>query len=604
MKKILLLLFFTVKFASGQMPPICFMPYSTISTSTSGCLDLVSADFDSDGKLDIAATDQISNSVVLFIGNGSGGFSLQSSTNYSTGAYPKELVAGDFNSDGKMDVVTVNSNSNNISVLLGTGTGSFIPQTTYTVPNFPKTIVKGDFNNDGKLDLATGNYSGGNISILMGVGNGSFSPIVNYAGVSGIEDMTCGDFNNDGKLDLATCCWTNFFILVYYGNGNGTFQTAINCPMAPSNNYGGSIVSADFNNDNYDDVAVWDALSYSVTAFFGTPTNTMTSGVVIGASGGNFIRMSAKDVNGDGNIDIVTPYSVSLLGNGSGSFTTVPTYTNATSANAVIVDDFNLDNKPDIALIVPIFKTLLIGLNGPQIATQFIPNYICAGHTITLTAVGANTYTWMNGPTTPTFAVSPTVTTTYTFVGQNTASGCTNTSNITVTVNVNATAADLAFITINSSSPTTVCAGSTINVCASGASNYTWSTNSNSACISDVPSITTTYSVIAKTNKGCYHNMSYTQIVDACSGIDEIKIAENAMGVYPNPTTNYININNDYTTTLSCLITNTLGKVERVFTINSGKNTIDLMDLKEGIYFFTLIDKDKTLGYTKIFVTK
>lgn len=92
----------------------------------------------------------------------------------------------------------------------------------------------------------------------------------------------------------------------------------------------------------------------------------------------------------------------------------------------------------------------------------------------------------------------------------------------------------------------------------------------------------------------------------ACSGPTGITETEvtNLISVYPNPASNYFIINNSFNTPLSGLITNTLGKVERVCVIENGKNTIDLMELNEGIYFLTLIDKNKTVGYTKIIVSK
>lgn len=92
--------------------------------------------------------------------------------NFSVGRYPQTVITGDFNRDGKLDLVT--SNNNDISVLLGHGTGSFGTATNFSVGSYPYTVATGDFNKDGNPDIAVSVYPN-SVSLLLGNGLGGFA---------------------------------------------------------------------------------------------------------------------------------------------------------------------------------------------------------------------------------------------------------------------------------------------------------------------------------------------------------------------------------------------------------------------------------------------
>lgn len=119
---------------------------------------------------------------------------------------------------------------------------------------------------------------------------------------------------------------------------------------------------------------------------------------------------------------------------------------------------------------------------------------ICAGGTATLNATGATSYSWSTGSTSNPLLVSPSSNTVYTVIG--TTSGCTNTKTVSVTVGS-------SLSVLISANPTSVCAGGTSTLTASGATNYTWSPGgSNATSINVTPSSTTTYTLVG-TNGAC-----------------------------------------------------------------------------------------------------
>jgi hypothetical protein len=196
----------------------------------------VAADFNGDGRLDLAVANVYSNTVSVLLGNAGGTF--QPPLTSTTGAGPKSMKVGDFNRDGKFDLVT--ANSDDVTLLLGNGNGSFQAPRNLGVNAKPDSIVVGDFNGDAKLDVAvSGNYYDpdefGNyyvtpfISVLFGNGTGSFGAPQNIW--SGTGDwyfiyhlnIAVGDFNGDGRHDVAAGVIGSGSGKVFLANGSGTF---------------------------------------------------------------------------------------------------------------------------------------------------------------------------------------------------------------------------------------------------------------------------------------------------------------------------------------------------------------------------------------------
>src|SRR5262249_53714998 len=132
---------------------------------------------------------------------------------------PTSVKTADLNGDGKMDVVTANFGSNDVSVLLGKGDGTFQGAQDYPAGNNPHSVAIGDLNGDGKLDLAVADRNGG-LSVLLGNGDGTFQPAQSFStDTGGSFGVAIGDLNGDGAPDVVTANHDNNDVSVLLNAG-------------------------------------------------------------------------------------------------------------------------------------------------------------------------------------------------------------------------------------------------------------------------------------------------------------------------------------------------------------------------------------------------
>jgi hypothetical protein len=291
---------------------------------------------------------------------------------YPVDTAPSAVAVGDFNGDGKPDLVTANSPyGSDVSVLLGNGDGTFQPARNFPAAPGPEvalfpSVAVGDFNGDGKLDVVETTYSG--VSMLLGNGDGTFQPAQNFSAPLGqsVLSLAVGDLNGDGKLDLVVTGTQSYFgpyaggpsgtnyVNVLLGNGDGTFSDA-RTVQVPSGTFSQPVALGDVNGDGKPDVVT--ATTTAVAILLNNGNGTLAPPTTF-ATGGRVESVAVGDFNGDGKLDLVTANyttrvasSISvLIGNGDGTFQTPRNLLPGLSPAFVAVGDFNHDGKADLAV--------------------------------------------------------------------------------------------------------------------------------------------------------------------------------------------------------------------------------------------------------------
>lgn len=242
---------------------------------------------------------------------------------------------------------------------------------------------------------------------------------------------------------------------------------------------------------------------YTVTGSNGTCVITQTVMVTVGSLSLS-INASSASLCGPGTVTLSTPNSLVSYTWSTGT-NSASTIVSPVSTTTYVLTGYDGACTGTAAITISVAVTPTISIS----ANPATP--VCAGGSATLTASGAGTFLWNTGATTSQLVVSPSSATDYTVTG--TDSGCSNTATVSVAVGTGSIALLIA------ASPSTVCAGGSSTLTASGASSYTWNTGSITPSIVVSPSITTVYSFDGS-NGSCLGNASVAIIVISSPTLD------------------------------------------------------------------------------------
>jgi hypothetical protein len=248
--------------------------------------DIVASDFDGDGDVDIAVSRPNTDDVVILpnVSDATLDFDPVSAANtYPVGDNPVRLKLGRINGDSLLDMVVVNRNSNNISILRNLGAGFFATAVNHSVSTAttsaagPNDVVIADLDGDLDRDLAVANEISGNVTVMINNGFGVFPNTAKavYPVPGSPVAITAGMFDGNPGLDLAVALQSSDSVAVLSNDGDGMFPAAA---VFPTGRSPAAITSANLDGDGIDDIvtANFAADTVSVLGFSGSDEDGVT----------------------------------------------------------------------------------------------------------------------------------------------------------------------------------------------------------------------------------------------------------------------------------------------------------------------------------------
>jgi hypothetical protein len=359
-----------------------------------GLTALVTADFDVDGDMDVAATHKDGVNFFENLGDGVLGATLS----LATAGTSDLLEAVDMDGDGRTDLVVATSPERSVEILANRETGTFEALGVFPFDVRPEDMISTDIDGDGDVDVGILNRRGATVSLLFNdSGVLSVPTVIEIPGRSPF-DLVAADFNGDGQMDLAAATLRGISVL--FGVGDGTFPSQTVLQLPPS-----SLTTVDVNGDGAIDLLVGSSSSNLVTALVNSgrgafgPTAVSSSAKVTWRPG----RVSPGDFDGDGDVDIaVTDRNsdgLNVLWNGESAMATVgftrigPDVKIGFKPHGAVQGDFNEDGVPDVATsnghdrgVSFLFGTGTGTFHAPTVEEGTTYVFVGAGHLNHLTA--------------------------------------------------------------------------------------------------------------------------------------------------------------------------------------------------------------------------
>ena len=320
------------------------------------------ADVNGDGNGDVVIVNDDSSDVTILMGNGDGTLQL-ASVGYATGGFPYDpAIVTDLNGDGLADILVADDNQS-LVWMAGFGDGTFQASKNFYAPlpgnasyGYSNSQASGDFNGDGFADLVVTNYDSGNtagLTVYLSNPDGSLQPGVNY-GAGDIGYVTVGDFNGDGIWDIAASNYDGT-VLTFRGIGNGSF---IQGPSYSAGSELEGITNGAFNTSTgvagFNDIAVVGYSSGVALLINDGSGGFSVSSPVSLTSGGCEIAAGTLNAPTDTNLDVAVAECGGsqvgvLLNDGTGVLTAAPDVSVGSYPYGIALADIDGDHIVDIA---------------------------------------------------------------------------------------------------------------------------------------------------------------------------------------------------------------------------------------------------------------
>lgn len=319
---------------------------------------VVVGDVDGDGIPDMVTANSKSKFLSILLGAGDGTFGLPTNI-LSGGTTPTDLALADMDGDADLDIVVTNAGTKTVGVLLNAAGVFGAPLLTPKLKQSPTALAVGDVNGDLVPDVVVTHTNAASVSVfLTGAGGVLGTQALIKTGGKGTTDVVLGDFSGDGLLDIAAANLSSGNVSFLLNAGAGVFSVApqlFKTGTRPS-----ALAAADFNNDGRLDLAV----SHSVSRFVGiligngAPVATFKPVLQVNTAKEHLPRsIAAGDFNGDGKIDLAMGPTVGgkmrvVLGVGNGDFSQPYEFDLGNKAVRLVANvtlaDVNLDGLLDI----------------------------------------------------------------------------------------------------------------------------------------------------------------------------------------------------------------------------------------------------------------
>ncbi|MBI1852569.1 MAG: VCBS repeat-containing protein [Planctomycetes bacterium] len=316
---------------------------------------VLALNLDADGALDLVATCPLRDAVEVFRSNAAG--SWDGPTEFAAGNGAGIAASGDFDRDGRVDLVVTNSDAGGagrLTILAGDGVGGFQPPRSFATATTPRQIAVADLNGDGRLDIVVSHPGANGVSIHDGAGAGGFGPRRTLdTFLWETNDLIVGDFDGDGTVDLAVGHQASDGdrYSMFRGNGAGGFAFLSEATVGEAPADG---IALDLNGDSRLDIVAANRLSRDIAVALGTGRGRFGDGTVVPASSGSARDVVLRDFDEDGDLDAAVTRNdandVAIFrGDGGGGFVAGATFQSGGQSSALVAEDFDRDGHVDLA---------------------------------------------------------------------------------------------------------------------------------------------------------------------------------------------------------------------------------------------------------------